>query len=344
MAYATKLVNIIGILCKEEVTYATAVALAGATDAVQPWFADRQGIPATLKYTFSGETGAAPGNLGEIRNAVPFGATVSVDIPFFFKGGGAAYSAAIFCLFHKLLKASGLDAAGSFVASSEKWTFTPTLDVTIPTSLTLEIYTDGEKIPLTGVMCNWKFAGDGTGLVKHTFSLMGIKGTVADSASSAPAGFTIPLASVVPPSSAGSTLAIGSYATAIGLKSFDFDLGRSLQERPGLEAADGHLGYVHQGRKPRFSCVIEKTALATTPFHAVGGLDPYKLFESGNSFALSLQHPGVQYNRWKMSFPQAQMIAAVTRQASNGVAAMKLDFMPYVSTPVANDDISYVAD
>lgn len=344
MAYAAKLINIIGFLCKEEVTYGTAVAVAGATDAVQPWFADRQGIPAQLKYTYAGETGAAPGNLGEIRNAVPFGATVSVDIPFFFKGGGAAYSAAVFPLFHKLLKAAGLTATGTFGAGTENWAYAPTVDATVPTSLTVELYTDGEKIPLTGVLCNWKCMGDGTGLVKHTFTLQGIKGVAADSASSVPAGFTIPLATVVPPSMAGVTLLIGSYTSAIGVKSFDWDLGRVLFERPGNEAADAHLGFVHGGRKPRLTVVVEKTALATTPFHQAGGLDPYKLFESGNSFTVTLQHPGVQYNRWKLTLTQAQMIAPVDRMPNNGVASMKLQFMPYVSTPVANDDVSLAVD
>lgn len=343
MTYVAKNVNIIGVLCKEESTYATAVTLSGSTDAVQPYFPDRKGIPATLKYSFNGELGGAPGNYGEIRNAVPFGATVQVDLPFVFKGGGAAYSASVFVLFHKLLKAAGLDATGSFAGGAEKWTFAPTLDSTIPTSLTVRIYTDNEVIPLSGVLCNYKCSGSG-GLVTHTFSLMGIKGTVADSASSVPAAFNYPLGAVVPPTMAGSGLAIGSYASAIGLKSFDFDLGRVLQERVGYDAADGHLGFIAGGRKPRFSCVVEKTALQSTPFHASGGLDPYQLWESGNSFALTYQHPGAQYNKWKLVLAQAQMSAEPQRQEVNGAACVKLDFMPYVSTPVANDDFTIVAD
>lgn len=343
MPYAQKLVNVIGILAKEEVTPGTPVVLSGATDGLQPWFTDRSGIPVTLKYSFDGKIGPAPGGLGNLRQTIPFGAMVSAEIPFFFKGPGVAYSASIVSLLHRLHKASGFDATGDFTASAEKWTYTPTLEGTVPTTLTVELYTDGEVIPLSHVMCNWKFSGDTNGIVRHTFTLMGIKGIVADAAPTVPAGFTYPLASVIPTSFAGSTLTLGSW-TAVGIKSVEFDLGRVLEERPAVEPAVGHLGFVHRGRNPRLSVVVEKTPLVGTPFHTSGGLDPYKLYENATSFAATLQHAGAQYSRWKLVLPQLQVIAVPERQVVNGVAGVKLDLGPYLSTPVSNDDLSVVKD
>ncbi len=336
--------NILGHLCKEESTYGTAIAVSGATDGVQPYFTDRNGIPVTLNYLFDGTIGPAPGNDGMLRRAPPFGGAVQYDLPFYFKGAGAAYSASVFPLLHKMWKACGLDAAGSFVGGSEKWTYTPTPVGTIPTSLTQELYTEELKVPLTGALGSWKFSGDTSGPLKHTFSLMGIKGTVARSAATVPAAFVYPLTTIVPPNPVGSTLNIGSYASVIGVKSVDFDLGRKLEARPGMDAADGHLGFVHRGRDIKLSVVVEQAAFATTPFHAAGQIDPWELWESGNSLAVSFQHAGAQYNKFKVTLTQATMAGPPEKSVVNGAACYKLDFVSYVTTPIANDDFTLLVD
>lgn len=342
MTYVAFNGNIIGHLCKEETTYGSAIAVAGATDGVQPYFTDRSGIPVNMSYLWDGTIGPAPGNDGNLRRGVPFGGAVTYDLPFYFKGGGAAYSASVVPLIHKMWKACGLTATVDVTGGAEKWTYNPTAVGTIPTSLTQELYTEELKIPLTGVLGNWKFSGDTSGPLKHTFSLSGIKGTVARSAASVPAAFVYPLTSIVPPSPVGSSLTIGSYTGVIGIKSVDFDLGRKLEARPGMDAADGHLGFIHRGRDPVLKVAIEQAAFATTPFHAAGQIDPWELYESGNSFVCSFQHAGAQYNKFLLTLTQATMSAPPEKSVVNGAACITLEIRPYVSTPIANDDIVLV--
>lgn len=344
MAYVAKNVNTIGFVCKEEAAFGVAETLSTSVDPVQPWFTDQAGIPTTLSYLYDGEVGPAPGNDGRLRRAIPFGGAVSFDMPFFFKGGGAAYSASVFPNMHKLWKSCGLTASVIITGGSESWTYTPTAVGTAPTSLTSNLYTDELLIPVIGGLGNWKFSGDTSGLIKHTFTLNGTKGTITNSAASVPAAFTYPLSTVVPTSPVGSTFLLGSYLSAIGVKSVDFDLGRKVEARPGLDAADGHLGFVHRGRSPVLTVVVEETSLVTTPFHTSGGLDPWELFESGNSFACSFQHAGAQYFKWKLNFAQAQMMALPERVAMGGAACVKLVVAPYVTTPVANDDMTILCN
>jgi hypothetical protein len=343
MAYASKRVNILGFLAKVESSYLGGGAPDPAVDGIWPQFSDRSGIPATLKYTYGGDMGPAPGSLGVVRRGIPFGATVSVDIPFYFRGPTVAYSASVASALRTLWKACGLDLTVDTTSAAEKETYAPSVESTTPTSLSVYLYTDGELIPILGALCSWKFSGDSTGMVKHTFTIMGVKGTVADAASSVPAGITYPLATVQTPQFNGSTINVGSYTIA-GLKSIDFDLGRTMEERVGLETAAGSLGQTARGRKPRLSVVVEKTALVGSPYHTAGGLDPYKLFEASNAFASTFQHGGPQYNRWKLVCPQMTLANVPERQAVNGVACVKLDLEPHVSTPVANDDFSVVCD
>lgn len=340
MPYIDNSVNTLGFVCKEEAAFGVAEALSTSVDPVQPWFTDRSGIPTALSYLYDGMVGPAPGNDGMLRRAVPFGAAVSFDMPFFFKGGGAAYSATVTPNLHKLWKACGLTGAVVTTPSAESWTYTPTAVGTTPTSLTSNLYTDELLIPVIGGLGNWKFSGDTSGLIKHTFTLNGTKGTISNSAASVPAAFTYPLAAVVPTSPVGSVFLLGSYVSAIGVKSVEFDLGRKVEARPGLEAADGHLGFVHRGREPRLSVVVEQTSLVGTPFHTSAGLDPWELWESGGTFACSFQHAGAQYFKWKLNFAQAQLVSPPERSAVNGVACVKLDIAPYVTTPIANDDFT----
>jgi len=344
MPCVAKHVNTLGFVCKEEAAFGVAETLSTSVDPVQPWFTDRSGIPTALTYLYDGAVGPAPGNDGFLRRAVPFGGALSFDMPFFFKGSGAAYSASVFANMHKLWKACGLTAAFSGGAGSEQWLFSPTAVGTTPTSLTCNLYTDELLIPVIGCLGNWKFSGDTSGLIKHTFSLSGTKGAITNSAASVPAGFTYPLAAVVPTSPVGSTLLIGSYVSAIGVKSVEFGLGRKVEPRAGLDAADGHLGFVHRGREPRLTVVVEETALVNTPFHTSAGLDPWELFESGGTFACSFQHAGAQYFKWKLALTQAQMVAVPERTNLNGAACVKLDIMPYVTTPVANDDLTLLVN
>lgn len=342
MAYAAKTVNVVGVLTKVEAVANVAETLSASTDTIQPWYTDRGGLPVNIGYLYDGSLGGAPGNLGEIRHAPPYGGALTCELPFFFKGGAAAYSASVVPSLHAQWKAAGFTAAVDVTGGAEKWTYTPTLDSVTPTTLTTEFYTDNEKYATYGGLLNWKFSGDTTGYIRHMFSWNCIKGNVTDSASSVPAGFTYPLAATVPTTSVGSTLLIGLYTSAIGVKTVEFDLGRTLNPRAGLDAADGHLGFVAQGRKPRLTVTIEKTAMISTPFNSSAGLDAIELWESGISFACSFQHAGAQYYKWKLNFPQATIVAPPDRVNVNGVACWKLVIGPYNTTPASQDDMTII--
>ena len=344
MAYAAKIHNVIGNLAKEEAVSGVAESLSTSADAIQPWFTDRSGIPVSMSYLYEGRLGPAPGVEGMLRPVAPLGGAVQWEMPFFFKGGGAAYSSSVFPLLHRYWKASGHTAVLDATGGAEKWTYTPTAVGTAPTTLTNELYTDGEKIPVIGVHGNWKFSGDTSSLLKHTFSLQGIKGTIADSAPTVPGAFTYSLLSVVPPSPMGSTLLIGSYLSAIGVKSVDWDSGRMLEARPGLDAADAHLGFTHRGREPKLTVVVEATAFVGTPFHTSAGLDPYELYEASNSFACSFQHAGAQYNRFKLVVNQATLVEPPAQERVGGVSCWRLVIGPYCSTPIANDDYNILVN
>jgi hypothetical protein len=94
---------------------------------------------------------------------------------------------------------------------------------------------------------------------------------------------------------------------------------------------------------PEAKVVLESTALVSTPFQSAAGFDPYQIDQDASSFAFSIQFGATQYNRWKLSFPQAQVVA-IAPQVVDGVACMELTIRGYCSTPVAADDISVLFD
>ena len=342
MPAPAKLSQIAGLLAKEETTYGSAVALTTTADGVQMQYDSRDMPWVTLNYAFDGDLGPSVGNLGTVLRAAKAGQSATFEAPTRAKGYGSAYSATNKPSIHALLKASGFDAAATTTASSEKWTYTPTAPGTGYTSLTASLYGRGELVPLVGVLADWSFDFPNQGPPTHRFALSGLLGAAGVTDVSTPT-ITYPNTSVQPPLAQNVTFTLGSFTTNAVVKSGSFTLAREIMPRSALSGTAGHLGFIGRGRVPEAKVVIESTALVSTPFHTTAGFDPYLLESNGTSFAFAIQFGSTQYNKWKVSFAQAQVVG-IAPQVVDGVACTELTVRAYSSTPVAADDISVVFD
>ncbi|HEV8456378.1 MAG TPA: hypothetical protein VGQ24_15885, partial [Gemmatimonadales bacterium] len=136
MPAPAKLSQILAMLGKEETTYGSAVALTTTADGIQLQFDNRDFPWASLDYAFDGDLGPSVGNLGTVLRAGKAGRSLQYEAPTRAKGAGAAYSAAVLPSIHRLLKASGFDAALTTTTGSEKYVYTPSAPGTTYTSLT----------------------------------------------------------------------------------------------------------------------------------------------------------------------------------------------------------------
>jgi len=341
MPQPAKLVQVLGLLGKEEATYGNAVALTTTADGVQLQFENRDYPWVQLNYTFDGDLGPSVGNLGTVLRAGKTGRSFTYEAPTRAKGGGAAYTASVVPSIHRLLKASGFDAAVTTTSAAEKWTYTPTGPGTTYTSLTMEFYGRGEKVPAVGVIADWRFEFANGGPPTHTFVLNGFLS--ADISDAAFPSITYPLTSVQAPLANGVALTLGSFTANAVMYSGGFTLNRELFPRVALTSAGGHQGFIPRGRAPEMRFVVEATALQGTPFHAAGGIDPYKLEEAATSIQAKVAFGSTQYNRWNVNFPQAQ-VTAVAPTIVNGVACVDLTVRAHTSTPAAADDITVTFD
>jgi len=341
MPAPAKLTQIAGLLGKEETTYGTAVSLTTTADGIQMQFDNRDLPWVTLNYVFDGDLGPSVGNLGTVLRAAKAGQSASFEVPTRAKAAGTAYSASVVPSIHRLLKAAGFDAAVTTTASSEKWTYTPTAPGTTYTSLTAELYGRGEKVPLTGVIADWSFDAPNAGPPTHRFPMQGLLS--ADISDVATPSITYPLTTIQAAVAQNATIVIGSYTTNAVVKSCAFALNREITPRAALTGTAGHLGFVPRGRSPELRLVVESSALVGSPYTSSAGFDPYLLEKNATNIAVSVQFGSTQYNRWKLSAAQAQVVA-ISPQVVDGVACMELTIRPYTSTPIANDDLSVVFD
>lgn len=341
MPAPAKLVQILAFQGKEEATYGTAVALSTTADGIQLQFENRDYPWVTLDYAFDGDLGASVGNLGTVLRAAKGGQSVSYEAPTRAKGAGAAYSAAVVPSIHKLLKASGFDAAVTTTTTVEKWTYTPTAPGVTYASLTAELYGRGEKVPIVGCIADWSFDFPNQAPPMHKFKLSGIlNGNITDVATPT---MTYPLTSVQAALAQNVAFTLGSLTTNAVVLSGSFTLGREILARSVLSGSAGHLGFIPRGRMPECKVVLEATALVGSPFTGASAFDPYQLESSGQSLAFAITFGSTQYNRWKLSFPQAQVVA-INPTVVNGIACVELTVRGYCSTPVAADDISILFD
>lgn len=343
MPAPAKLLHVLGLLAKEESTYGTAVSLTTTADGVQLQYKDRNvAAPMMLDYAFDGALGPSVGNLGQVQRVAPSGLSVSGDLPTRARPGGAAYSASVVPSIHRLLKACGYDATVTTTASAEKWVYTPTAPGASYTSLCSSLYTRGELWTAAGLLGSLKM--DFSDPAPPIFSF-GLKGIVAalPSDASAPT-ITYPLQTILPPLASSISLTLGNFLPANAVvMSGSFDLQRELTPRVAVSASGAHLGFVPGDRKPLLKVVMEATALTGAPYTAAAAYDPYNLRDKGTSIAATLQFGSTQYNRYKLSFAQCQVVDVVP-QNNGPIATVELTLAAYNSTAVASDDHSWTFD
>ena len=341
MPAPAKLSQILALLGKEESTYGSAVALSATADGIQLQFENRDYPWMSLAYAYDGDLGPSVGNLGTVLRAGKAGRSVTYEAPTRAKGGGAAYTASVLPSVHRLLKAAGFDAALTTTSAAEKYTYTPTAPGTTYTSLTLNAYARGELAALVGAISdlNIDFPNGGPPIWRFPISAY----LSADMSDAATPTVTYPLTTIQAPLANAVTVVLGSFSANAVLYSGSFRLAREILPRVALTGSGGHLGFIPRGRAPEATIVLETTALQGTPFHASGGFDAYKLEEAATSIAFSLRFGTVQYNKWLMEFPQAQVIGAAPTVV-NGVACTELILRAHTSTPVAADDVRFTFD
>ena len=242
------------------------------------------------------------------------------------KGLGSAYGASAFPPnIHPFLNASNL--SGSL--NSSTWVYTPNALGTTPTSLALELYDRGEKLPVSGAFCDFSFKSEGAGITLASFKVSGIPGAYSDQAS--PPARTWIAANVIPPKNEAVTFSIGSYTTPI-VKSYTFEMGQTITPRMNLNTSGSMSGFALGGRSPKFTVVVEAEQLGT--FNAYTDLKNATL----RALSLTVGAAGTN-NAFTFSMPSASL-ADVKKSNDGPIATWELTYVPALSAPDTNDDFS----
>lgn len=335
---ATKHTEAVGVLAKVETTYNTLATFNTSTDGVQV-IKPRPDL--TIGYAFDGARSAQNGAFGTIQRATPTGRTLAGTIRCEAKGHGSAYTSSAVTVphIHPLLRAAGFDATVSTGGGAEKWDFQPTSGTGTLASTSLRFYTRGEQFDAAGCYTNLKITIDGAGIPVWEFPFVGTFATaVADTTLPA---ITYHSYSVIPPVAAGTTFTWGNFTSGI-VRSATFDLGRQIENpRVNINSSAAHAGYQPGLRAPSLDVLVEATALQGSPYHASGAIDPYQLAAGATSgLAFSLTVGGTQYNRWKLIFGQAQLMAPPELVDEGSVGLWRLKLAPYTTGTSAVDDIT----
>lgn len=330
MPTVARLNQVIGVLAKEEADYGTPETLSNSADGINPFIGDGDpAAPEAYEYVFDGQIGRAAGTLAPQRRTTPNGRFRAGTLQVLPKGFGSAYSASVFPPreVHRFLKAAGLD--GTYNASpTPQWTYTPTAQGTTFTSLTVRQFAQGMQFDQSGVLCDWSFETQGLGVPVWTFNWRGIASLPADQ--SLPA-ITVDSASVIPPVASAVVANIGAFTSAT-IRRVAFRLNRNVETpRVAQNLAGGHGGFVPGGMAPELEIEIERPTLAT--------FNPESELATATSRAVDVTFGSTQYNRWKLTLPQAQL-SAVQPQNEGPIATVTLTYRAFASTPTANDFLS----
>jgi hypothetical protein len=162
-----------------------------------------------------------------------------------------------------------------------------------------------------------------------TFDWRGIAGSLPTDVS-LPA-LTHQATTVVPPIGPGMVANIGALSTAV-VRRAAFRLNRSVDTaRIQQNLAGGHAGFVPGGMAPELELEIER------PTRAV--YDAESVMSAGTSAAVDVTIGTTQYNRYKLTLPQAQLIA-VAPGNDGALATVTLTYRAFATTPAANDFFS----
>jgi hypothetical protein len=315
---------IYGLLAKKETTYGTFVAPSVATDGVPV----AEFPEVTPGYGIDGARGPAPGTSGQLRRTAPQ-APIVTGTPFKIesRGAGAAYSGAVVPPEHAILQACGLDAVGSFTGGAEKYTYTRTPGPGGYSSVSLELYTEGEKIPVNGVYGDLVYEVENGRPALWTIDWKG-RLNAAPSADVATAK-TIVYSSVLPPLAAPLVLTFNGI-TSLVVEKLTWRLNRQRHDR-----VKGQFGQ-HPGRTaPELVILCERPLLTALNF--------WSEWSGGTPRAASFDVGTTQYNRDKWTFPALQVVD-VKPQGDEARSLLEVTCQCTDTTPIANDGFQLVKD
>lgn len=335
---APKTLAVYKLLAKLESTPGTAVALADASDAIQVV----EDPVMQTQYGWDGTRERPSGTLGQQIQFGPQGAWYNPSFKVADKGGGVAYSASVFPWdTHVFLQAAGFDAAGSFGAGTEKWTYTPTAGTAVPKTLCYKA--SGNTIPggnteewaANFVYCDWQYDVGNGKPAYWTFPTFGRRNAApTEVAWSNPTYHH----TVIPAIAAPLSLSVNGVTTLTGIESISVKGNRTINPRfPDHSQSGLHGGFHPYDRTVTVTFKVEKPAFSTINFHS--------LEDAGTPLAVTFQAGTTQYFRRKWTFAQVQIKGgSIAESDDNGRPMIEVTCQAYNSTPTTNDDVSVVAD
>lgn len=344
MPALAKILHIYGFLAKEETVNYTAVSVSNTTDGVQLQYKDRAvGAIMETDYQNDGELGPSVSALGTVASVAPSGFMIKGDLPFYLRPGGVAYSASVLPSGNRFLKAGGLVATLDATGGNEKYTYTPSPGGLVYTTLSAEAYGRGQKYPIAGMLGSIKF--DAPDTKPAIWTLAGACGIASLPVDAAVPVITYPNQTVSPPLASSILLTLGNLLPANAVVyNHAFDMQRAMTPRTAQSANGGFLGMVPGDFNPELTVELEASALVTgSPFTSTTAYDPYRLRDSAQIIAVTLQHGTTQYFRQKLNFPQCQVVK-VQESNKDSIPTFKLTLRARNSTASANDSFSLVWD
>jgi hypothetical protein len=329
-----------GAMAKVEAAYGTPETLSAATDGVdliEEPEVDPQYVHDGARH---GKSPASHGGRKRVGRMARFAEPTLRMEP---AGAGAAYAAGVTPNVHTFLRAAGLAGAVDTTPASEKWTYTPHA-VGAEESITLELYSRGEKHPLAGVYMDLTIDMDVPGIPIFEFGAHGLYSALPTDV----AFPSITYPTVEPPKAEGVnfevTIGVDTF-TAGKIKKLMVPWNRNIAPR-ALDNVTGLHGGFNVGAERIIECeaIIEAEALTVaSPYLATAGLNIFELMERASVMALAFQCGSVQYKRFSFAAATAQMIAA-PRQLEGSAAMWAVKFHCLPSTLTTNDEMSLVFD
>lgn len=331
-----KVVTVIGMRGGSEASYGAGGVWNNTDDAIQlaelPEF--------TPEYLWPGDIGLSPGG-PSLPNNPPIGLQAQFPYRVRFKGAGSAYSASNRAKDIKTgLRISGHAVVVDAGAGVEKETHTPIASGFI--SGGFDLYSRSEVRVVTGAVADLIIMGEENGPVIFEFPLRCLIGLPADAAVPA----LTYAESVTPPNNTNMLFSLGVGTPFINARVAAWRFEKRVQflgPRTDHNLAGGHAGWgLGPGRDPRLFVTLERTSrsgVGGLPHYTASQIDPEKIRDLATKHAWALGPiGGTDYNRLKISGPQAQIVNVEDVTLNDGIAGWRIELKITPTTSYALDD------
>lgn len=237
------------------------------------------------------------------------GKTAEHSLKSFFRGTTVAPTALAPIEQDAWFRAAGMAATYDATVGDESVTYTPS--DTNTESMTEYYYVDGKLYKAHAIRGNLMLSYEAGGGLVTEFAAGGRGGAETDAAVPTTAVFETaewPIAIDAP------TFDVDGFTTGI-IRSFQFNLGNSIQRRDNVKAIDGIQGYRINRRNPQFTIVMEDILHSEKDFEA--------LRDNKTPVALNWVLNSVQYNTVEFTAARA-FIRGVQPSNSDGLAILTL--------------------